>query len=80
MSNGRSCVSIANPTPFDPGSVTEQSVLRSHQISSQLGSELKTNAGFFRAQTHEKTTDLTSLDKIVYEKKNVNKPVEDELC
>ena len=37
-------------------------------------------AGFFRAQTHEKTTDLTSLDKIVYEKKNVNKPVEDELC
>ena len=38
-----------------------------------------TQNGFIRAQTHEKTTDLTMLNKIVYEKKKVNQLVEDEL-
>ena len=42
-------------------------------------SEMLTVNGFIRAQTHERTTDLTMLNKIVYEKRNVNQLVEDEL-
>ena len=38
-----------------------------------------TQNGFIKAHTHEKTTDLSMLDKIVYEKRNANQMVEDEL-
>lgn len=31
-----------------------------------LGTEMRTKDGFYRAQAHERTTDLTMLDKIVY--------------
>ncbi len=41
--------------------------------------ELRTDKGFYKAQTHEKTSDLTMLDKMTYEKRNINKLVEDEL-
>lgn len=44
-----------------------------------LNSEMRTKNGFFKAQIHEKTTDLSMLEMIVYEKRNVNKLVEDEL-
>ena len=40
---------------------------------------MKTSNGFFRAQTHEKTTDLSLLGKVLYEKRNENMDVEDEL-
>ena len=49
-------------------------------ISIEDGSEMRTSNGFFRAQTHEKTTDLSLLVKVLYEKRNVNKDVEDELA
>lgn len=48
-------------------------------ISVEEGSEMKTSNGFFRAQTHEKTTDLSLLGKVLYEKRNENMDVEDEL-
>ena len=41
--------------------------------------EMRTAKGFYKAQTHEKTSDLTMLDRMTYEKRNVNKLVEDEL-
>lgn len=41
---------------------------------------MRTSEEFFRAQTHEKTTDLTLLGKVLYEKRNVNTDVEDELA
>ena len=30
------------------------------------GTEMRTKQGFYKAQAHERTTDLTMLDKIVY--------------
>ena len=68
--------------PFLPEAVgtVSVSVLHHSQGSAQLGCELTNKAGFYRAQTHEKTTDLTLVDHKVYEKKNVNQLVEDELA
>ena len=40
-----------------------------------------TEKGFFKASTHERTSDLTMLSRInsIYIRKNINQNVEDEL-
>ena len=71
---------ISQPMITEAESILHNSRSQEGRISQALmGSELKTPAGFYRAQTHEKTTDLTMLDKIQYEKKDINLMVEEEL-